>query len=102
MSPPGALIVVSLSLPISLANASIEVNSTIFETLLVINRVDNPIRSLIPTPGFSIGKNMRQDTVSESRGRENKTGLADEERLRSAYEFALSKIMQQFSCPIYH
>ena len=78
------MIVVSLSPPASLANASVESNSAAFETLLIVNRVDDPIRSLIPTPGFSIHKNMGQGAVPESRRLENKTGVADEERLRSA------------------
>jgi hypothetical protein len=65
MLPPGAIIVVSLSLPVSPANARIEVSSTTFETLLIINRADNPIRSLVPTRGFFIHKNMRQGTVPE-------------------------------------
>src|SRR5260370_8693177 len=65
MLPPGAIIVVSLSLPVSLANARIEVSSTTFETLLIINRADNPIRSLIPSRGFFLHKNMRQGTVPE-------------------------------------
>src|ERR1700739_2121609 len=87
MTPPGAMIVVNLSLLGSLANASIEVNSTAFETLLIINRADNPIRSLIPTPVFSIHKNMRQSAVLELKGGANpKPALTEEDRRTWPFE----------------